>query len=56
MAEDGGTAVFLVEELVHEHVDRRAEGVQREVANVFGKREQSKGSAERQVDERRLQG
>ena len=54
MAQDRRPAVLRVEELVHEHVHRRAERVQRKVAHVLREREQRERTAEREVRERRL--
>lgn len=55
MAQDRRAAIFRIKEFVHKDVDRRAERVQRKVANVFRKREQRKGGTERQMRERRLE-
>ncbi|KAG5634010.1 hypothetical protein H0H81_003899, partial [Sphagnurus paluster] len=46
VAQDRRAPIPVVQKLVHEDVDRRAEGVDRKVADVLGEREQRKGGAE----------
>ena len=49
MAQYGSPAVFPIKELVHEHMNRCAERVERKVPHVFCKREQCKRCTERKM-------
>ena len=54
MAQDGSTAVFVIQKIVHEQMHRGIERIDRKISDVFRKREQRKSNAEREMGESRL--
>lgn len=54
MAQNGSSAILVIQELVHEQMDSRSEGINGEVSDVLGEYEEREGRTERQVHESRL--
>lgn len=47
MAEDGRPAIFVIEEIVHEHMDYSSERINREISDILGEREDGEGDTQR---------